>query len=211
MGFLTGMLSAVSSVVSALSNVLMPTLSQVLDPLIARLARALTAFFRELGLIEPDEDMEQLGDKAIQAAMDEDNPIRPENYDLYRDYVDAVKKYQEDPDLSARIPRTEKDRKGIELESGLAIEKYGQPMLDILVLAAREPDRFADPWLINFGKAIREDESTLQAVANYLNRKNQSIGEDDKAFATLERIEKTLLPDATDTIIIDSVKERFAN
>lgn len=211
MGIITGFLSLASSVVKAVSNILAPALSQVLGPLLTKLANAFAAFFRELGLIEPNEETEKLGDKAIQAAMDKDNPIKPENYDLYSEYVNAVKKYEENPELSARIPKVEKERKGMELESGLAIEKYGEPMLDILLLAVKEPERFAGSWLINLGKIIKEDESILPVMVNYLNRKNQSMGEDDKAFSTLERIEKTLLPDATDAIIIDAVKQRLAD
>lgn len=211
MGFFSALIGGALNVVSIIGKTLGPELASLLAPVLEKLCKAFAAFFKELGIIEPDEKTVELGDKALQAEMDEEHPIRPEDFDKYSDYIDAIKKYTPDPDLSSQISEEEKERKGMELESGLALEKYGEPMLDVLMYVCAHPERFEDgAWLKALGKEINMDNAILPIVANYIARKNQSVADDDKAFETLERVEKSITPDAPDSVIFENINKRVS-
>ena len=76
---------------------------------------------KALGIIE-DKDMEvdELGDKAIQSGL------KPDDFDSYSAYVDAVQHYKTDPEKSAQISEEDKVKKGTEVAAGISIEKFGK-------------------------------------------------------------------------------------
>ena len=76
---------------------------------------------KALGIIE-DRDMEvdELGDKAIQSGL------KPDDFDSYSAYVDAVQHYKTDPEKSAQISEEDKVKKGTEVAAGISIEKFGK-------------------------------------------------------------------------------------
>ena len=55
--------SGISNVLSVVANTFAPVLSKILGPALERLGRAFEAFFKELGLIEPEEKVEDIGDR----------------------------------------------------------------------------------------------------------------------------------------------------
>ena len=78
-GVILGSLSSVLGVVAKL----MPTLVKIVGTELVTFAKALEAFFRVLGLLKPDEQVEEIGDKALQAEKDEVSPIQVKDFDSH--------------------------------------------------------------------------------------------------------------------------------
>ena len=110
-GFIAGIVSAVSSIVTAIKAIV---------PVLKAVANVVMNICQTLGLIKPEEKVEDLGDKAIQAG---DEGIKPENYANYQDYVKAVQDFQVDPEKSKHITPEEKMAKALEVQANLLVEK----------------------------------------------------------------------------------------
>ena len=77
---------------------------------VAVIGQILMTVAKALGLIEDDQQsVEDLGDKAIQAA---DEGIVPENYESYEQYLHDVENFELDLEKSASIKQEEKIAKG---------------------------------------------------------------------------------------------------
>lgn len=105
MGFLsfcsTAISSACSTIGSALSSFasgLGPVLSTIathLPKLGTALGEFANNFLQAVGILKPDEDVKQLGERALQAAQE---GITPEKFDDFDDYVEALRNFEIDPD-----------------------------------------------------------------------------------------------------------------
>lgn len=74
---------------------------------------------KELGILSPEageKDVEELGDKVIQAR---EKGIKPENYETYEEYMKAIENFKVDPVKSSKISLKEKLADGIGLLSTL--------------------------------------------------------------------------------------------
>ena len=71
----------------------------------------LTEIVKSLGIINPDENATDLGDKALQA---EAQGIVPEKYDNYQEYLKAVQNFELDPEKSTCFSEIDKLSKGVE-------------------------------------------------------------------------------------------------
>ena len=110
MGFWSSVGSALSSVGSAISSA-MSTVSSAISSIgsfamdiVPKIAGALgtvgmviQAVAAIVGLFKPEENIEEMGDRALQAS---ESGIRPENFDEYDDYLDAIRNFDLDPDKS---------------------------------------------------------------------------------------------------------------
>lgn len=133
---------------------------------IKALGKALEAFAKALGGINPEESMDQLGDKALQA---EENGIKPENYESYEEYVKAVENFEVDPEKSKVIDEKLKYIKGIELTSAAIQEKYPGMMVTSLVeLAASNPVLFTASACATLGKIAKENPEAVNTLCKYL-------------------------------------------
>lgn len=75
---------------------------------------------KSLGLIKEETQLEELGDKAIQA---EEEGLKPENFDTYEAYVKAVENFEINPEKSKLTTEKDKHIKAAELSAGLLMEK----------------------------------------------------------------------------------------
>ena len=101
-------MSGVSSAISAIGSAISTTVSRALEvivsaaetvlPIIAKIAEA-------LGIISPQEDPVEIGDRALQAA---DMGIKPEDYASHMEYMDALRNFDLDPEKSKKYTPEEK-------------------------------------------------------------------------------------------------------
>lgn len=182
-GILSGIISAAVSVVKSLS---------IVDLSIRALkvvAGAVVNLCKALGLIEDDTKVDELGDKAIQSEYN------PEDYDCYEEYVKAVERFELDPEKSKEITVEQKVEKGVELVSGLAIEKYKDyPMQDLLVLTGQKAEFFEGDRGLEIGKLIKEDSSMINSLVGYINGSEKDEFKLDKMIDSLVEIEKKIDP-----------------
>lgn len=114
--------SAVSSIGSALSSFVSsvsPVLASVVDalkPVAEAIGKFANAFLQGLGILQPDEKVEDLGERALQAAKE---GITIDKFDDFDSYMDALRKFELDPDVAARRSPAEK------LVAGLGVGTIG--------------------------------------------------------------------------------------
>lgn len=167
------------------------------------IGNALMGLAKAVGLIKPECEVEDLGDKALQA---EEQGIRPENFDSYDEYVKAVEAFETNPEKSKLIPEEEKIRKGIELTAGTTIEKFeGFPIEEFLTCVGKKSGYFTEERMQEFGKLMAVDG---RYVSDFLKYMNGSVKNDlalEKVIDTLTGIEKTVNPSISDDDALDIV------
>ena len=183
-GFLV---SAVSSIVTAIKAIV---------PVLRAVANVVMSICQTLGLIKPEEKVEDLGDKAIQAG---DEGIRPENYANYQDYVKAVQDFQVDPEKSKRITPEEKMAKALEVQADLLAEKAPElGVEDYLNLIANHMDYFTPERSTELGKLLLTESGAVVNVAEVMNGTEKNPDKISEAYDTLAKVEKQVDPTISD-------------
>lgn len=183
-GFLV---SAVSSIVTAIKAIV---------PVLRAVANVVMSICQTLGLIKPEEKVEDLGDKAIQAG---DEGIKPENYANYQDYVKAVQDFQVDPEKSKRITPEEKMAKALEVQANLLAEKAPElGVEDYLNLIANHMDYFTPERSTELGKLLLTESGAVVNVADVLNGTEKNPDKINEAYDTLAKVEKQIDPTISD-------------
>ncbi|MBR0289047.1 MAG: hypothetical protein IJQ82_08720 [Selenomonadaceae bacterium] len=205
---LGSLFSGIASVLSVVVTKLVPTIIKIIGVQLEKFGRALEEFFKELGLIEQEDKVEEIGDKALQAEQDELNPIKLEEFDSHEKYLAAIKEYEVDAEKSALIPQDDKLHKAIEILLGAAIARYGQPMSDFSQIVVSNPDFYSKAGRLNeFASLIRSDSNSFSELVNYMENKNMSTEKNDAAFDKLVEMEKKVNPDASDAEIWMAVSD----
>lgn len=183
-GFLV---SAVSSIVTAIKAIV---------PVLRAVANVVMSICQTLGLIKPEEKVEDLGDKAIQAG---DEGIKPENYANYQDYVKAVQDFQVDPEKSKRITPEEKMAKALEVQANLLAEKAPElGVEDYLNLIANHMDYFTPERSTELGKLLLTESGAVVNVAEVMNGTEKNPDKISEAYDTLAKVEKQVDPTISD-------------
>ena len=204
LGVLFSGIQAVLSVVAQL----VPSIIKIVGAKLETFAKALEAFFKALGLIETNEQVEQIGDKALQAESDEVSPLKVEDFDSHKKYLEALKEREIDPEKSALIPQDDKYHKGIEILLGMAIERYGEAMSNFSKIIVENPDIYNNSGrLIELGNIARNDKDSFDGIVNYLDGESTNTEKNDAAFDKLVDIEKSINPEATEAEIWKAVSD----
>ncbi len=180
-------ISAVSSIVTAIKAIV---------PVLKAVANVVMSICQTLGLIKPEEKVEDLGDKAIQAG---DEGIKPENYANYQDYVKAVQDFQIDPEKSKRISPEEKMAKALEVQANLLAEKAPElGVEDYLNLIANHMDYFTPERSTELGKLLLTESGAVVNVAEVMNGTEKNPDKIGEAYETLAKVEKQVDPTISD-------------
>ena len=119
---LSSITAAVSSIGSALTSFVSsvaPVLAGVIEaikPVAEALGKFANAFLQGLGILKPDETIENMGNRALQAA---DQGITIDKFDKFEDYMNALRKFELNPEISNKKSTTEK------LVAGMGIGTIG--------------------------------------------------------------------------------------
>lgn len=182
-------ISAVTTVAKALA---VTTLA--IDAL-KMIGNALMGIGKALGLIKSETEVEELGDKALQA---EEEGIRPENYDTYTDYVRAIENFELDPEKSKALDPEKKIKKGIEVTSGVTAEKYPET-LDLFEYALENPAYFTGDRMKEIGKLLAsEGGSCIESILKYMNGSEKNVQKLDSTVQMLLGVEKRANPGISD-------------
>ena len=205
---LGSLFSGIANVLSVVVTKLVPGLIKIVGAALEKLSTALENFFKELGLIEPNDNVEEIGDKALQAEQDDLHPIKIEDFDSHEKYLAAIKEYEVDAEKSALIPKDDKLHKALEILLGAAIARYGQPMSDFSQIVVSNPDFYSKAGRLDeFASLIRSDPKTFAEIINYMENKNMSTEKNDAAFDKLVEMERKVNPDAPDAEIWTAVSD----
>lgn len=189
------LLSIASTVVGALSS-----LGLAIEGL-KLVGNLLMGIAKALGIIKPETEVDELGDKALQA---EEEGIRPENFETYEDYVKAIEGFKVDPEKSELYTEEEKINKGIEVTSTLTAEKY--PDLDVESLAiaiADSPEFFNSKVVEKLGDMLKNGTDSIDNILRYIDGSEKNIGRIDTAIDDLKNIYKSANPEVSDNMAED--------
>ena len=162
-----------------------------------------TALCKALGLIKPETEVEDLGDKALQAEQD---GIVPENFDSYEEYMKTVEDYETDPERSKQISQEDKMRKGLELISGVMIEKFKDfPMSDLLVSMGKNIDFFTPEKVGELAGVIMKEPNVIGDLSGYLSGTEKNDAKLESAIDTLTSVTKMVEPEKNDVEILRDI------
>lgn len=103
--------SGVNAIGSALSSfstgigVVLGNVITALAPVAQAIGKFANAFLQGLGILKPDEKIEDFGDRALQAA---DQGITMDKFENFDDYMKALRDFTPDPEVSAKRSHAEK-------------------------------------------------------------------------------------------------------
>ncbi len=156
---------------------------------------------KSVGLIKPQIQVDELGNKALQSGYD------PEQYDNYTEYVKAVENFDGlDAEKSKLIPQEDKIKKGMELVSGVMIENYKDfPMEEFCVEVGNRQDFFSEGVLNELGQLIDTDHNYISDILGYLDGSEKNGDKLDQIVGTLSDIYKSGNPGVSDGDALDAV------
>ncbi len=153
-GFASSGVSAVISAVSSLGPAvstfvtgIADTIGTVLDrlgPVAEALGRFANAFLQGLGVLKPDEKIEDMGERALQAAEHGTTPDKYENFDQY---MDALRNFEIDPEKAKQRSTAEKLTAGLAIATPALEDKfhYDRGVLNSLWLLPMTNPEFFTP------------------------------------------------------------------
>lgn len=187
----------------AAAAALLPTILEVTVNLVI-FAAIVTKALQALGIIGPDENAKELGDKAIQA---EEEGITPENYDSYEEYMDAVRKFELDPEKSEQIEDEDKLKKETEIFTTVMVDRLGKVSAeDLLVVMAKNPMYFENRMPLLMEK-LKDTPEKLKDITDFMQGRHYSPEKDDEVASVLYDVEKKVNPDATMEGMLRDLKE----
>lgn len=178
----SGISSVVSGIGSALSSFatgvgsFIGGLVTALAPVAQGLGRFANAFLQGLGIFKPKEDVEEMGDRALQAA---DKGIVLEKFADFDAYMEALREVKLDPEASAKRPQAEKLVAGLGLGTVGVEKKFGLEhgsMNNMWLLPITNPEYFTPERMQNMVATGRLGGDVMAYLENRLS------GGDSMAF-----------------------------
>lgn len=162
------------------------------------LGNAVLGIAKALGVVKPERKVEELGDRAMQA---QERGMEPENYPAYENWVRAIEEddWGYDPERNKDIDEREKVRKGIEVSTAVAMERFPEiPIGDFIRLAEKNPDFFSEERMGEIGKIAAKDEDEFKALVGYVLGTEKRHDIIDGAVDVLMEVEKSITPRLSD-------------
>lgn len=194
--------TVISEIVST-AAALLPKIVEVVGKNILEFAQILSGILKGLGLINPDEEVTDLGDKALQAA---DDGITPEKYNTYEEYLKAIEDFDLDPEKSKEIDEGKKLEKGVEVITATLVERYGDVMGDFLLLIGKNQPYFMErmPFITT---VVRDSIANFGDIVRYIQGTETDTKKSNDTLRVLYDIEKKVNPEATiDDLMINIEK-----
>lgn len=166
----------------------------------------LLGILKAAGIIQTETKVEELGEKALQAAEDPDSGIVFEDYDSFEEYVKDVDKYVIDPEKSKLHTEQEKVEKGLQLVSGLVIDKMPEiPIVEFFKMVIKAPEYFNEARLKEIVKYIVPGDSTLKDVIKFMDGTEKNTAKLESVENKLISLEKTINPLITNSKALDII------
>ncbi|WP_079226565.1 hypothetical protein [Pseudomonas putida] len=112
-------ISKIGSAVSSFATTIAPVVANVFDaikPIAAVVSKIANGLLQALGIIKPQDEVADLGERAMQAA---EQDITLDKFEDFEDYLDALRNFELDPEVS------EKRSDAVKLVAGLSIGTVG--------------------------------------------------------------------------------------
>lgn len=197
MGIIMGIVSAAVTVTEALAA------AKLAVEGLKMLCGALMCVAKAMGLLQPENRVDELGDKALQA---EEVGITPEKFDTYAEYVRQVEAFEVDPKKTAMYTDTQKILKGTELTAGVMLEEFPDlPVEQFFTYAGKNPEYFTEARMEALGAQLKEEPALLSNVLGYLDGSEKNDLKLDRTMTALIEIEKKIDPEISDSDALKKV------
>ncbi len=201
---ISGIVSVVSSIGPAVANFCTQVLPKIVPVLqkgiefLKDIANVATQVGQVFGIFNKDETAENLGDRAIQAA--EKNGTTLDQFDDFDDYLDALRRFEFNPEQSEKIPLAQKIVAGLALAGRGLDEKLNTPegtMGNLWPLVGAKPDYFTADKITAYLKLGQD----VMSVVDYFEGK-LGAGEALEVEDKLIELDKSAAPEKTDSAIL---------
>ncbi len=200
--FMLPIITAISEIVST-AAALLPKIIEVVGKNILEFAQILSGIMKGLGLIKPDEEVTDLGDKALQAA---DDGITPEKYDTYEEYLKAIEDFDLDPEKSKDIDDGKKLEKGVEVITATLVERYGEVMGDFLLLIGKNQPYFLERMPL-ITAVVRDSLANFGDIVRYIQGTETDTKKSNDTLRVLYDVEKRVNPEATIDDLMNNIEK----
>jgi hypothetical protein len=207
MGWLSETFSSVSSVVSSIGGAIGAAVSRISPMLgmgievvraVSNVAQFILAAF---GYIKPDDKMDDIGDRVLQAG---EAGIKPDNFEKFEEYVEAIRNFELDPEKSKKLAEQDKLSASLGFATIALEDRYKDTstgsIAELWNLVAKNPS-FFNPDLI---KHILPITQNFQNISDYFEGR---LARQDKLEVgeILFEAEKSLSPNKSDSEILDTI------
>lgn len=187
---ITGIISVATSIIEGLA------VAGLTIEGLKTLGNALISLGKALGIIDDATDIEELGNKVIQA---EEEGIVPEKYDNYDDYMNDIDDYDVDIEKSELITEEEKINKGIETVTAASIDKFPEVGLEeFFNLAGTNEEYFTKERMNALGEKITEGMDSVEHIVGFIDGSEKNLDVIDSAIKDMVDIEKRAYPELDD-------------
>lgn len=209
MGFLAGIFATVSTFVAKVVPILQSGINLLLTKgpeIIKAVASVIGDVLKVLGVLKPEDDMKDFGDKAMQAAG---QGITPDKYDEYEEYVEAIRNFELDPDISAKTSTEAKLAVAVGVGLSGLEKKLDMPegsSGDLLRLVILSPDYFNSDRL----QSLLDKKVDFEKVTDYFSGK-LDLADSRQVRSELFSAEKSLdgtADEAKHTQALSNLKEQ---
>ncbi len=193
LSLVVGALSAIGAAAVAITKTL-AVVGLAIDGLKV-VANAILGLSKALGFIKQETDVEELGEKALQAEVDENSGIKFEDFDSFKDYIKALEDYEIDDDKRILYTEQEIVEKGMEIASALVIEEMPDfPLVDFFGIVDKNPTYFNEARLMEMSKYIKEGDSTIGDIVKYMDGSEKNTTKLNLIEDKLTTVEKNINP-----------------
>lgn len=212
-GFVSVIVSAVTTIgtaVAAFCTTTLPAILPVLTQSISvayHIAKTISAVMQLVEIFSPHETVEDVGDRALQAA---DKKITPDKFEQFDDYMAQIRRFELDPGKSAAYDPQTKIAAGMAISSLGLERKLHLPegsMGGLFVLATLYPDYFTTSRLMAILAATKDVGMVVDYFADRLD-----VSDVDYVETVLRGVEKSIQPDLDEASIqagLQAAKQHF--
>ena len=169
------------------------------------IGNAISSIAKALGIIKPERDIEEIGDRALQA---EEKGITPDKFDSYEAWIKAIDEddWGYDPDKNKDKSPEEKILKGVEVSTAVVMEKFPDlPIKDFFTVTNENKDFFNVERMTEIGKLAQNDADSFGDIVKYVTGSVKDHTSIDLATNLLMDIEKNIEPGISDDTAYDKV------
>lgn len=199
-GAIASAVSTLGPAVSSFCTTVLPRIVPMLDQVGHVLKTVANVVLGVLGIFRPGEDVEDMGDRAMQAA---EQGIRPEKFDSFDEYMAEIRNFQLDPEKSASRSSDEKLMAGLAVGATGMEKKLAAPegsLGPVWLMAATNPAYFTADRLVS----ILQTGSQVLNIMRYFEGK---LGPADAVNArdAMMDVERKRSPEKSDTELYEEI------
>jgi hypothetical protein len=199
-GAIASAVSTLGPAVSSFCTNILPRIVPMLDQVGQILKTVANVVLSVIGIFKPGEDVENIGDRAMQAA---EQGIKPEKFDSFDEYMAEIRNFQLDPEKSATTSDAEKLMAGLAIGATGLEKKFEVPegsLGPIWLMVAINPVYFTADRLIS----ILQTGSQVLNILRYFEGK---LGPADAVNArdTMMDVERKRSPEKSDATLYEEI------